>query len=146
MKILCDQDVPEPVVEPLRHLLLRGHHKVDHVNEIRWKGKKDRLLLPDAKKRKYHAFLTNDSNQLEDADETKAIKRSGLHHIRYTHRQQGVIGLGLAMGAILAAMPAVMLELEAADGQRLVRITGLSPHSRFEVIDPRHRPPPYWPR
>lgn len=146
MKILCDQDVPVPVVEPLRHLLIRDRHVVHHVSELGWAGKKDRPLLMDAKRRKYDALLTNDSSQLEDADETSAIKRSGLHHIRYTHKQTGLVGLGLAMGAILAAMPPIVLELERAGGQRLVRIAAVSPHGRFELVDPRRKPPRYWPR
>jgi hypothetical protein len=50
------------------------------------------------------------------------------------------------MGAILAAMPMIMPALEAADGQRLVRVTALSPNNRFQMIDPKHQPPTYWPR
>lgn len=143
MKILCDQDVPEPIVEPLRHLL-RSRHLVEHVNQVGWKGKQDRFLLPDASDRGYDVLLTNDSNQLDDPRETDAIRRSGLHHVRYSHRHPGLKGLALAMGSIMAALPAVIEELGRADGQRLVRITAISPSNRFQITDPKKRPPRYW--
>jgi hypothetical protein len=143
VKILCDQDVPEPIVEPLRHLL-RLRHDVDHVNTLGWAGKKDRFLLPDARKRGYSALLTNDSNQLEDPDETDAIRKSGLHHVRYSHRHRGMTGLALAMGSILAAMPGIADALEVADGQRLVRVIAISAQNRFEIVDPKKRPPRFW--
>jgi hypothetical protein len=83
--------------------------------------------MPDAAGRGFAAILTNGSKQLDDADECRAIRDSGLHHIRY--RQQtgrgdsgGMNGLALAMGAILASMRQVMRDLDTADGQRLVRI------------------------
>ena len=44
-------------------------------------------------------------------------------------------------------MPMVMQEVENADGQRLVKITGIDqrPRSRFEITDPQRNPPsPYW--
>jgi len=66
--------------------------------------------------------------------------------VRYGQRQQGARGLALAMGAVIAAMPMVMQELEIASGQRLVHIAGLDPRRRFEIVDPRKKPPsPYWP-
>lgn len=143
MKLLCDQDVPEPILEPLRHLL-RVRHGVDHVNQLRWAGKKDRFLLPDASGRGYDLLLTNDSNQLDDPEETDAIRRSGLHHVRYAQRHPGLKGLALTMGSILAAMPAIVEELERADGQRLVKVTAISPQKRFQIVDPSKRPPRYW--
>lgn len=143
MRILCDQDVPAPLVEPLRHLL-RGAHTVEHVNQLNWAGKQDRFVYPDAKARGYDLILTNDANQLNDADETDAIRRSGLHHVRYPHRHMGMKGLAFAMGSNLAAMSGVVEELEVADGQRLVRIAAISPHDRFDVVDPRRNPPRYW--
>jgi hypothetical protein len=53
-------------------------------------------------------------------------------------------GLAFAMGSILAAMPGVVEELGVADSQRLVRIAAISPHDRFDVVDPRRNPPRYW--
>jgi len=80
-------------------------------------------------------------------EECKAIKESGLHHVRSSQRREGLAGLASALGSVIAAMPAVMEELEQADGQRLVRIVRLDPgRRRFEIIDPSKDPPSYWPR
>ena len=147
MRVLIDEDTAVQLLEPLRHLLLK--HQVDHVSGIRWKGKKDRNVLPDAKRAGYHVIITRDRSQLTDPDECDLIKRSGLHHVRYEQRVQGAYGLALAVGAVIAAMPMVMQDLEKADGQRLVRISALSadPHRRYTITDPRKDPPSkYWPR
>ena len=90
-------------------------------------------------------IITRDHNQLSDPAECDAIKKSALHHIRYSQRREGMIGLGLALGSIIAAMPMVMDELEQADSQRLVHIVGLDANRRFELIDPTTEPPNYWP-
>jgi len=57
-------------------------------------------------------------------------------------------GLGLAMGAVIAAMPLIIRELGEAEGQQLVHIKGLNPGSkhRFDLLDPSKSPPRYWPR
>jgi hypothetical protein len=41
-------------------------------------------------------------------------------------------------------MPAIVEELERADGQRLVKVTAISPQKRFQVVDPSKLPPRYW--
>jgi hypothetical protein len=51
-----------------------------------------------------------------------------------------------ALGAVIAAMPMLMEDLEQVDGQRLVHIVGLDPGRRYEVTDPAANPPNYWPR
>jgi hypothetical protein len=84
--------------------------------------------------------------QLSDPAECDAIKRSGLHHVRYGQRREGTRGLALALGAVIAAMPMVMDEIQEADGQRLIHIAGLDPRNRYESVDPRKQPPSqYWP-
>ena len=144
MRLLLDEDVPIPLLEPLRRIL--SGHQVDHVDELGWKGKKDRFLLPDAGNRGYDLLLTNDSAQLADVDECRAIRDSGLHHVRYHQdTRRGVDGLALAMGAVLAAIRQVIRELESVDGQRLVEIQSIGPGKRHHTIDPRQDPPPYWP-
>ena len=147
MWILIDEDTAVQLVEPLRRVLLG--HEVKHIYDLSWGGKKDRNVLPDAKAAGYHVFLTKDRAQLNDPRECDLIKKSGLHHVRYEQRVLRARGLALALGAIIAAMPMVMQELENADSQRLVRITSLDqrPKSRFEVTDPQRDPPSvYWPR
>lgn len=145
MKLLLDEDVPVQLVEPLRHLL-RGH-QVDHVQAIGWKGKKDRFLLPDASRKGYEALLTNDSAQLDSPEETRAIRDSGMHHIRYRQdTRRGVDGLASAMAAVTAAIRQIVRELDHADGQRLVEIQAISPVKRHHITDPQVDPPRYWPR
>jgi hypothetical protein len=129
--------------------MLSGHEVV-HVDDLRWKSKKDLNLLPDAAGKGFDAILTNDSKQLDDAEECRAIRDSGMHHIRY--RQQtgrgetgGLTGLALAMGAILAAMRQVVRDLEQSDGQRLVLIHEIRNERRHDATDPAVDPPAYWP-
>jgi PIN domain-containing protein len=146
MRILIDENVPVPMLEMLRRLL--PEHEVRHVSELKWAGKKDLALLPDAAKRGFEAFLTKDGRQLEDPSETAAIKKSGMHHIRFSHGHRGMVGLGLAMGAVIAAMPLIVREPGAAESQQLVHIKGLDPGARhrFDLLDPAKAPPRYWPR
>ncbi|MQY15443.1 hypothetical protein SRB5_56250 [Streptomyces sp. RB5] len=146
MQILIDENVPVQVLEMLRRLLPK--REVWHVSEIKWAGKKDLALLPDAAKKGFGAFLTRDARQLEDPWETEAIKKSGMHHIRFTQGHKGMTGLGLAMGAVVAAMPLIVTELDDVGSQQLIHIKGLNPSGkhRFDRVDPAKSPPPYWPR
>jgi hypothetical protein len=144
VKILLDQDVPEPIVDPLRHLVVVGGHRLEHVQQTNWSGKKDTHLLIDAGNRGYQVFITNDLNQLDDPAETDAIKKSKLHHVTYTQTQLGLTGLGLAMAAILASVPTILEHLASVKSQRLVRIAAIPPSNRFTTVDPRKDPPRYW--
>jgi hypothetical protein len=144
MRLLLDEDVPLQLVDPIRHLL--REHTVDHVEEVGWKGKKDRFLLPDARRRKYDALVTNDSAQLDSIEESRAIKDSGLHHIRYRQdTRRGIEGLALAIASVVAAIRQVVIELEQEDGQRLVEIQSIQSGKRHKMTDPRLDPPKYWP-
>lgn len=144
MRLLLDEDVPVQLVEPLRHLL--RDHAVDHVEQLGWKGKKDRFLLADAATRGYDALLTHDSAQLDSEVESRAIRDSGLHHVRYRQdSRRGLDGLASAMGAVIAAIRHVVRDLDAATGQRLVFIEGIGPGKRHKTTDPTVDPPPYWP-
>lgn len=142
MRILLDADTPIQLLDLLRHTL--PAHRVDHVDKLGWSRKKDVPLLRDAAKAKYEVFLTNDSNQLDSPDETDAIKRWRIHHVRYGQRRQGLHGLGLAIGAVVAAMPSVIEHLEAVNSQRLIHVKGLDPKNRFDSVDPTKNPPRYW--
>jgi hypothetical protein len=145
MRVLVDEDTAVQLVHPLRHVL--PTHDVDHVAQIGWSGKGDRHVLADARKARYHVVITRDRSQLSDPDECDAIKRSGLHHIRYRQRREGTRGLALALGAVIAAMPIIMDELTETDGQRLIHIAALDPRNRYDSVDPRTEPPSkYWPR
>jgi hypothetical protein len=54
---------------------------------------------------------------------------------------------GLAMATVCAALPSVLRELAAADGQRLVALKGIDPgrDHRYGVRDPAVDPPKLWP-
>lgn len=147
MKLLLDENVPVQAL-PVLQRTLRGH-QVDHVDRLdrrgtRWKGKKDRQLLPDAASAGYEALVTKDANQLADPTETRLIRQARIHHIRF-QQDDGVAGYARAVGALVAAMTDVVAELEAAQGQRLVRIIKLdAKRRRHETTDPAVDPPPYW--
>ncbi|WP_416072215.1 DUF5615 family PIN-like protein [Streptomyces sp. ME18-1-4] len=96
MRILIDENVPVQMLEMLRRLL--PGHEVRHVSEIKWTGKKDLPLLPDAAKRGFEAFLTKDGRQLKDPSETAAIKKSGMHSHSVQPRPQGHDGPGSGHG------------------------------------------------
>ena len=145
MQVLLDEDVPVQLLEPLRHLT-RRRHTIDHVTAVRLQGRKDVPLFKLARQQGYEAIVTADLAQLDDPKETAAIARSQMHHIRYAQRP-GLRGLAYALGALVAALPGVLDELEVEPGQRLVKITGLDPKQRrHEIIDPATNPPAYWPR
>ena len=92
MRVLLDEDVPVQVLEPLKRVL-RGH-EVRHLNDLGWKNKKDVFVLHDAVAKGFDVLVTNDAAQLDDPDETDAIKKSGLHHVRYSQRPDlGLHGL-----------------------------------------------------
>ena len=142
MRILIDEDTAVQLVDPLSHVLVG--HDVAHVQGLSWKGKKDRQILPDARRAGYQVLITRDRAQFSDPRECDAIKKSGLHHVRYAQRP-GTRGLALAIGGIIAAMPMVVPDLENAGGQRIVLVTAIDPRRRYEITDPAKRPPsPYW--
>ena len=145
LKILLDEQVPEPALAPLRSMLPR--HTVDHVQKINWKGKPDLQLIPDMSKRGYSMLVTADVNQLEDHDECTAIKKAGIHHVRFEPHGRGVAQTASAIATILAGLPLVVPVLERAQGQRLVELTVVRcGDARYKVTDPEREPPSsYWP-
>jgi hypothetical protein len=143
VKVLLDENVPIQVLAVLERVA--RDHEFHHVDQIEWKSKKDKFLLADAAAKGYQAIVTNDISQLNDPSETQAIRQSQMHHIRF-EQDEGIVGYAHAVGSIIAAMPGVMQELAAADGQRLVRITKLERRRRHTTTDPSVDPPTYWGR
>ena len=146
VKLLLDEDVPVQLLEPLRRLL--PGHQVDHVQGLGWKGKPDHFLLADAAARGYDVLVTNDSGQMDIPKECRDIRDSGIHHTRY-RMLDGLDGLALAMGAVLAAGMAairpIVKELASVGAQRLVVVQGIAPGKRHTTVDPAVDPPRYWP-
>ena len=142
VRLLLDEDVPVQLLEPLRRLL--PGHKVDHVQGLGWKGKPDHFLLADAAARGYDVLVTNDSGQMDSPKECRDIRDSGIHHTRY-RMLDGLDGLALAMGAVLAAIRPIVRELASVGAQRLVVVQGIAPGKRHTTVDPAVDPPRYWP-
>lgn len=146
MRVLLDEDVPVQLLEPLRHLT-RHRHTIDHATLVGLASHKDIPLFRMAKQRGYECLVTNDHGQLNDPDETKAIARSGLHHVRYRQRHEGLRGLAFALGALVAVLPNLLDDLEQQSGQRLLRVDSFDPsRKRYLMTDPTVDPPAYWPR
>ena len=148
MKLLLDENVPAPMTSTVKTLLRRSHD-VQHVNDMAgWNGTKDLYLYGKAKDAGFQVVVTNDAKQMNRKLEVESIARSGLHRIQYPHRQNGLAGLGLAMAAICAALPSVLQELTAVDGQRLVTLRAIDPgrDHRYGVRDPATDPPKFWPQ
>ena len=145
MRVLVDEAMPLQVVEPLR---LNKGHAFDHADELRWKGKKDVSLFRDAAAKGYEVVLTLDLAQLDSADESRALKRSGLHHVAIAQGRsaQGVRGMARVIASVIVSMPYVLDDLIAAPGQRIVELSLLAGIRRHVVHDPAVEPHrfPYW--
>ncbi|GAB3152817.1 hypothetical protein GCM10027290_44320 [Micromonospora sonneratiae] len=145
MKILLDEQVPQPVIGPLSQMF-HPRHTVDHVQTIGWKRKKDIQLLPDLAARGYEILVTADLNQLYREEECKLIRKYGFHHVRFQQVGTGITAMASVIATIVAGLPAVLPELEQADGQRLVLLKPVrSDRKQYEIVDPRLNPPTYWP-
>jgi hypothetical protein len=145
MDILLDEQVPELALGPLRALL--SGHRIEHVQKIGWKGKLDVNLIPDMRRRGYVALVTADTDQLKDHEECRAIKKAGIHHIRFDRSGKGAAMTASAVATVIAGLPLVIPRLEDEPGQRLVALK-LVPCSetQFTITDPETDPPTqYWP-
>jgi hypothetical protein len=145
MRVLVDEAMPVQVLAPLR---LNKGHSFDHVEELGWKGKADSSLFREAAAKGYEAILTLDISQLESVDESRALRRSKLHHIgiQQGRSAQGVRGMARVVASVIAAMPYVLEDLLAANGQRVVELRLFSAARRHEVFDPGLSTArfPYW--
>lgn len=145
MRVLVDEGMPIQVLAPLR---CNKGHTFDHVEELSWKGKHDAPLFHDAAQRGYEAVLTLDVSQLESPDESRALKRSGLHHIAVAQGRsaQGITGLARVVASVVVSMPYVLADLEQAPGQRIVELSLLRAMKRHATHDPQREANryPYW--
>lgn len=145
MQVLVDEGMPVQVLAPLR---LNKGHRFDHVDDLKWKGKHDVPLFRDAAANGFEAVLTLDLAQLDSVEESRALKRSGLHHVGIAQGRtaQGVRGIARVIASVVVAMPYVLEDLERADGQRIVELSLLSASRRHNLFDPRVTPErfPYW--
>jgi hypothetical protein len=56
-------------------------HAFAHVNDLGWNGTTDTVLFGRAAAKHYEVIVALDRNQLTNADEWKALKKSRLHHV-----------------------------------------------------------------
>jgi hypothetical protein len=86
--------------------------------------------------------------QLESINESRALRRSRLHHIgiQQGRSAQGLRGMARVIASVVAAMPYVLDDLEAAEGQRVVELSLLNATRRHTVFDPQVEAGrfPYW--
>ncbi len=145
MRVLVDEPMPVQVLEPLR---LNKGHGFDHVDDLHWKGKEDVSLFRDAGSKGYQAILTLDVTQLESVNESRALRRSKLHHIgiQQGRSAQGIRGMARVIASVVAVMPYVLDDLGEAEGQRVVELSLLSATRRHAVFDPQAEAArfPYW--
>lgn len=147
MRLLLDENVPAPMTLTVKTLLRRSHD-VQHVFDVSgWTGTKDPRLYERAAQAGFELVVTNDAKQMSRRPEVEAIARSGLHRVQYPQRQKGLVGVGLAIATLCAALPSVLQELAAAEGQRLVTLRAIDPgrDRRYTVRDPDRDPPKFWP-
>jgi hypothetical protein len=145
MRVLVDEGMPIQLIGPLR---LNKGHAFDHVKELRWKGKKDISLFRDAAAKGYEVVLTLDLAQLDSIEESRALRRSGLHHVAIAQGRsaQGIRGMARVISSVIVSMPYVLSDLEDAPAQRVVEVSLLAGTRRHVVHDPvveTHRFP-YW--
>lgn len=146
MKILLDEDVSHPLLDPLCWLL--REHQIDRALDIGWQGTKDPQVYAKAKRHGYELMLTNDSHQLADDKICKAIHRSKLHVVFYDlPSHNGLAAHGASAGAIMHTMRHVLEELGGARSQQIVTITPLkNPGNNYIVQDPNvEEVSKYWP-
>lgn len=144
MKILLDENVPEPLSAPLTWLL--REHQMSHVNK-RWKSIKDQQLYDKAKRYGYDIVISNDSQQLYDSDICKAIQRSSRHAVFVEASSGGLKHLAAAAGALMHCIRDIVAELEKVETQRIVIAPMLHGEPRYKPFDPRKEAPsPMWPR
>jgi hypothetical protein len=145
MKILLDEQLAVQLLDPLGR---NRDHEFVHVDQLGWKGKKDKFLFPDAASKGFDAIVGLDVDQLADPDEWKSLRKSDLHHIsvRQGRTVKGRKGLARVMASLIVAMPYVVEELAEADDQRIVEVTLLSSGVRHESFEARRERAgyPYW--
>lgn len=144
MRALLDENVPEPLIEPLEWLL--HGHDIAHVGK-RFKGIKDLQLYDKARRNRYDLIISADTSQLLDVDICKAIQRSGIHAVYFDTGVSNLDALAAASASLLLSMRPVLATLEKAEGQRVVVIDLIRGRPLHRVIDPRKEAPSaMWPR
>nr|WP_062333424.1 DUF5615 family PIN-like protein [Herbidospora sakaeratensis] len=146
MRLLLDENVPRPLHRVLT-TFIQGHEIVHLLDMPGWSGTRDEMLYLRAAAEGFHVILTNDGRQMERPREVAAIAASRLHRIEYPHKHSGLIGMGIAIATVAAALPAALALLETVDRQQLITLRAVDPtaSARLRVVDPLSVPPKHWP-
>jgi PIN like domain len=129
MRVLLDENIPEPALASLRVLV---PHTFEHVNHLGWSGRSDPDVFALASRAGHDVILALDRKQLSSAAEWRALKRAGLNHvsIRQSSATQGAAGSLRLMASLLVAMPRVLDDLAGRDGGCVVEVSLLTDRDR----------------
>ena len=130
MQVLLDEGVPAPLAIVLR--LLEPEHSFAHVNDLGWNGTTDPVLFQRAAASHYEVIVALDRNQLTNADEWRALKKSRLHHVSVKQNKstQGARGAIRILASLAAAMPRVLDDLVVAAGGQVVEVAVIRDRAR----------------
>ncbi len=145
MKILIDEQTPVQFTASIA-AGIGPAHEVVHVHDLGWSGTKDVELLKRAGSKGFDLIITNDRDQVNDPAESRAIRRSGIHHLLYPRMGgKGLSGFTLTLAALLAALPAVLAAITDSDNQLFIRVKKISPRpvDRIHIRDLVRNPLPY---
>lgn len=145
MKILIDEQTPVQFSASIA-AGLGPAYEVVHVHDLGWSGTKDVELLKRAESKGFDLIITNDRDQINDPAESRAIRRSGIHHLLYPRfGGKGFSGFTLTLAALLAALPAVLAAIADSDNQLFIKVRKISPQAadRIHIRDLVRNPLPY---
>jgi hypothetical protein len=73
-------------------------------------------------------------------------KQHEFDHIDELKWAQGIRGIARVISSVIVAMPYVLADLDASDGQRIVELSLLSAVRRHQIHDPQRNATrfPYW--
>ena len=130
MDFLLDEGMPVQLLAALDVI----EHVFEHVHDLVWDGKPDATLFRDAADRGFDGLITVNVHQLTNKHEWEALKRSDLHHISVKQGRtvRGIKGTARVIASVVVAMPYVIEELEARDGQQIVEVQLLAARVRHE--------------
>jgi hypothetical protein len=131
VQVLLDEGVPEPLSVILA--MLEPAHTFRHVNDLGWMGINDPLLFERAAAGAYEVIVALDRNQLTNATEWRALKKSRLPHVSINKQTQGARGQMRILASLAVAMPRALDDLGAAVGGQVVEVSIISDTARHTM-------------
>ncbi|WP_223935633.1 hypothetical protein [Arthrobacter sp. StoSoilB5] len=105
MKLYLDENLPyQALVEPLTKLYRR--HTFRHPDQETLRGVEDMELFEYLAERDFDAIITQDANQLTNADERTGLRTAGLHWIGVPQlNEAGLHGIAAVAGMVISGLP-----------------------------------------